>query len=102
MRIATEHGVAPAAFAKFLDDTNFGSRMMSVYGPMIAEQKFEPAGFPMKLGRKDVGLAVEAAGAAEVALGRLLAERMDAIIAAGGDELDWSALGQPLVKGSSR
>ena len=95
LRIAGEHGVAPAAMVDFLTETNFGSRMMGVYGPLIAAERFEPAGFPITLGRKDVGLALDAAGDADVPLARLLAERMDRIIAADGGVRDWSALGQP-------
>ena len=94
MRIAGSQGVPAARFAEFLTETDFGSRMMGVYAPMIAAGRFEPAGFPMKLGRKDVGLALEAAGEAEVPVARLLAERMDAIIRADGGERDWAALGQ--------
>jgi hypothetical protein len=48
----------------------------------------------MSTERKDVGLALEAAGEAEVPVARLLAERMDAIIRADGGERDWAALGQ--------
>lgn len=95
LRIAGAHGVEPAKMVDFLIETNFGSRMIGVYGPMIAEARFEPAGFPIKLGRKDVGLALAAAGDADVPVARLLAERMDGIIAADGGVRDWSALGQP-------
>ncbi|WP_335740093.1 NAD-binding protein [Roseomonas gilardii] len=94
MRIAGSQGVPAARFAEFLTETDFGSRMMGVYAPMIAAGRFELAGFPMTLERKDVGLALEAAGEAEVPVARLLAERMDAIIRADGGERDWAALGQ--------
>jgi 3-hydroxyisobutyrate dehydrogenase-like beta-hydroxyacid dehydrogenase len=95
-RIAGVHGVASERMAEFFVETNFGSRMMGVYGPLIAAQTFEPAGFPLKLGRKDVGLALDAGGEeTELPFGRLLAARMDAIIAADGGVRDWSALGQP-------
>ena len=94
MRIAGSQGVPAARFAEFLTETDFGSRMMGVYAPMIAAGRFEPVGFPMTLGRKDVGLALEAAGEAEVPVARLLAERMDAIMRAVGGERDWAALGQ--------
>jgi 3-hydroxyisobutyrate dehydrogenase-like beta-hydroxyacid dehydrogenase len=95
-RIAGVHGVAAETMADFFVETNFGSRMMGVYGPMIAAERFEPAGFPLRLGRKDVGLALDAAGTdTDLPVARLLAGRMDAIIAADGGKRDWSALGQP-------
>ncbi len=95
-RIAGAHGVTPETMANFFRETDFGSRMMTVYGPLIAAEKFEPAGFPLTLGRKDVGLALDAAGeGTDVAFARLLAERMDHIIARDGGTRDWAALGQP-------
>ncbi len=94
-RIAGEHGVEAERMAEFFVETNFGSRMMGVYAPIIAAQRFEPAGFPMRLGRKDIGLALDAAGNADVPVARLIAERMNRIIAVDGGERDWSALGQP-------
>lgn len=98
-RIAGAHGVEASRMADFFIETNFGSRMMGVYAPLIAEQRFWPAGFPMRLGRKDIGFALDAAGAdADVPFARLIAERMDKLIAADGGERDWSALGQPPVE----
>jgi len=95
-RIAAAEGVAPEAMADFFRETDFGSRMMGVYGPMIAAERFEPAGFPIRLGRKDVGLALDAAGeAADIPFARLLAAQMDRIIDADGGDRDWAALGQP-------
>ncbi len=79
---------------------NYGNRLIGSYGPIIAQSRFEPAGFPMRLGRKDVGLALAAAGNAELPLTELIAGRMDAIIGAGGGERGWSAVGQ--TDGTSR
>ncbi|WP_054211217.1 hypothetical protein [Bosea vaviloviae] len=80
--------------AALLIDVSYGNRLIGSYGPIIAEQQFEPAGFPMRLGRKDVGLALAAAGDADLLLTELIASRMDAIIAAGGGEQDWAAISQ--------
>jgi 3-hydroxyisobutyrate dehydrogenase-like beta-hydroxyacid dehydrogenase len=93
-RIATAHGIAAEQMAALLLEVNYGNRLIGSYGPIIAEKRFEPAGFPMRLGRKDVGLALAAAGDAELPLTKLIAGRMDAIIGAGGGERDWSAVGQ--------
>lgn len=99
-RIVAAHGIAADRMAALLLDVNYGNRLIGSYGPIIAEKRFEPAGFPMRLGRKDVGLALAAAGDAELPLTELIAGRMDAIIAAGGAERDWSAVGQ--TDGTSR
>ncbi|WP_198045898.1 NAD(P)-dependent oxidoreductase [Novosphingobium aquimarinum] len=95
-RIAGVHGVEPAQMADLLIGFDFGNRIIRSYAPMIAEQQFEPAGFPMRLGRKDVGLALAAGEGERLPLAELIAARLDAIIAADGGERDLSALGQPL------
>ncbi|WP_411906948.1 NAD(P)-dependent oxidoreductase [Rhizobium mayense] len=93
-RIAAAHGIAADRMAALLLDVNYGNRLIGSYGPIIAQRQFEPAGFPMRLGRKDVGLALAAASDANLPLTELIASRMDAIIAAGGGERDWSAIGE--------
>ena len=93
-RIVAAHGIAADRMAALLLEVNYGNRLIGSYGPIIAEKRFEPAGFPMRLGRKDVGLALAAAGDAELPQTELIAGRMDAIIGAGGGERDWSAVGQ--------
>ena len=95
VRIAGAHGVQPSQMVELLIGTDFGNRLIRSYGPMVAEQRFEPAGFSMRLGRKDVGLALAAGEGEDLPLLELIASRMDAIIAADGGERDWSALGQP-------
>jgi 3-hydroxyisobutyrate dehydrogenase-like beta-hydroxyacid dehydrogenase len=93
-RIVAAHGIAANRMAALLLEVNYGNRLIGSYGPIIAEKRFEPVGLPMRLGRKDVGLALAAAGNAELPLTELIVRRMDAIIAAGGGERDWSAVGQ--------
>lgn len=94
MRIAAAHGVGATRMAELLMESDFGARIFASYAPMIAAEAFEPAGFPLRLGRKDVGLAISAGNGASLPFAELLAQRMDAIIGAGGGERDWSALGQ--------
>ena len=94
-RVAGSRGIEPQAMLDLFVQTDFGSRMFGNYGKIVIAQAFEPAGFPMRLGRKDVGLALAAAGEdAKLPLARLIAARMDAIIESGGGDRDWSALGQ--------
>jgi len=62
---------------------------------LIANRKFEPAGFAAPLGQKDIGLALAAAEALKVPLplASLLRDRFLTLHAHGGDKLDWSAIG---------
>lgn len=94
IRIVAGQGVEPARMVELLTATDFGSRMVGVYGPLIADGGSGAAGFTITLGRKDVGLAIDAADGAALPLAELLAARLDAIIAAGGGGRDWSTLGQ--------
>lgn len=99
MRIAAAQGVSAGTMAELLRETEFGARIFASYAPMIAERRFEPAGFPLRLGRKDLALAIAAGDGADLPLAALLATRMDEIMAAGGGDRDWSSLGQPIPRG---
>ena len=63
---------------------------------MIADRKFEPAGFAAPLGHKDIRLALAAAEDLRVPmpLASLLHDRFLTLMAHGGDNLDWSAIGK--------
>ncbi len=79
----------------FLDIINrlFQSPVYQGYGTMIAERKFEPAGFTLRLGLKDARLVWQTADRGEVAmpLASLIHDRMLAAVAAGHGEKDWSS-----------
>jgi 3-hydroxyisobutyrate dehydrogenase-like beta-hydroxyacid dehydrogenase len=65
------------------------------YGALIAQGKFEPAGFAAPLEYKDIRLALAAAESLRVPmpLGSLLHDRFLRLLAQGGDRLDWAAIG---------
>ena len=86
-------GVPVQQFLEVLNQL-YNSPVYANYGKIIAEEKYEPAGFAMKLGLKDVGLALAAAGAEGVPmpLASLLRDHYLAAIARGGGNRDWSAV----------
>jgi len=90
--ILRKAGVAPQLF---LDIMNMliGSPIYASYGRMIAEEQFEPAGFALKLGLKDVRLALATADEliAPMPLASLLKDQFLAALAAGQGDLDWSS-----------
>src|SRR6185437_6979161 len=51
------YGVSAADFLEVMTNTLFAAPAYQGYGRLIAEQRFKPAGFPLPLGFKDVGLA---------------------------------------------
>lgn len=87
-------GVAPAAFVEVMTNTLFACRAYEGYGSIIAEERYEPAGFKVPLGLKDVRLALAAgeASSTPLPLASLLRDHFLAAIGRGHGELDWSAL----------
>ena len=86
-------GVAPRLFHDVMSAL-FGSPVYANYGRMIAEGQFEPAGFALKLGWKDVRLALETAQecVSPMPLASLLRDHFLAAMAAGQADADWSSL----------
>ncbi len=72
----------------------FGSPIYKNYGTNIADQKFEPAGFALKLGLKDVKLAMEAAEALEapLPLASVIRDHLIDALAHGQEKIDWSSV----------
>jgi 3-hydroxyisobutyrate dehydrogenase-like beta-hydroxyacid dehydrogenase len=80
----------------FLDIMNslFASPVYAIYGRIIADEQFEPAGFALKLGLKDVRLALAAAEecSAPMPIASLIRDQFIAAMAQGHGELDWSSV----------
>ncbi len=74
----------------------FNSPVYTTYGKIIADQQFDPAGFRLVLGLKDITLALEAAGGEHVPLpiASLIRDRYLDAIAHGRGDADWSALAE--------
>jgi 3-hydroxyisobutyrate dehydrogenase-like beta-hydroxyacid dehydrogenase len=89
-------GVDRRQYLELLTSTIFNTPVYKTYGSLIVEEKFEPAGFAALLGQKDVHLALAAADTLSVPMpiASLLRDRFLALIANGGESLDWSAIGQ--------
>lgn len=94
--LVQKSGVAPALFLEIVNGSLFQSPVYENYGKIIVEQRFEPAGFKLALGLKDVRLALAAADAAAVPmpLASLLRDNMLALLAQGRGEMDWAAVAQ--------
>jgi 3-hydroxyisobutyrate dehydrogenase-like beta-hydroxyacid dehydrogenase len=88
-------GIDRDAYVDLLTSTIFPAPAYQIYGKLIASGRFEPAAFAAPLGYKDVRLAQAAADDLRVPmpLASLLHERFLRLLARGGDNLDWSAIG---------
>jgi 3-hydroxyisobutyrate dehydrogenase-like beta-hydroxyacid dehydrogenase len=92
--LARKSGIDPALFLDLLTSTLFTAPVYKTYGSLIAERRFQPAGFKMTLGLKDVSLVLDAARAAAVPMpfASVVRDRILTAIAQGGSEDDWSAV----------
>jgi 3-hydroxyisobutyrate dehydrogenase-like beta-hydroxyacid dehydrogenase len=88
------YGVSAVDFLEVMTSTLFAAPAYQGYGKLIAEERFKPAGFPLPLGFKDVALAQSAAESARVPMpfAGVLRDSLLEALAAGDEELDWSAL----------
>lgn len=88
------HGIAAPDFLELLTTALFPAPAYRGYGGAIAREEFEPAGFKLELGAKDIRLALEAAEAARVPMpvGSVLRDSLLEGLAHGEGHLDWAAL----------
>jgi 3-hydroxyisobutyrate dehydrogenase-like beta-hydroxyacid dehydrogenase len=72
----------------------FGSPVYSNYGRLIADEKFEPAGFALRLGLKDVRLVLEAAEefSSPMPLASVIRDHFLSAMAHGQGDQDWSSV----------
>jgi 3-hydroxyisobutyrate dehydrogenase-like beta-hydroxyacid dehydrogenase len=89
-------GIDPHRYVELLTSTLFTGPVFTNYGGLIANGRFQPAGFAAPLGEKDIRLALAAAETLRVPmpLASLVHDRLQTLIARGGEQLDWSAIGQ--------
>ena len=89
-----KNGLEQTALTEFFSSTIFACPIYKNYGRIIADKKFEPAGFRLALGRKDVQLVAETARTSNVPMPILatLLNRFTARVAKGGGEMDWTSI----------
>ena len=95
MALVGKAGVDKESYLEILTSTLFAAPVYQTYGGLLAREEFEPAGFAAHLGLKDVRLVLAAGEQLEVPMpiGSLLRDRFLTLLAGGGADLDWSALG---------
>ena len=87
-------GVDPHRYVEILTNTLFSAPAYKTYGTIIANEQYEPAGFKMTLGLKDIRLALAAADtlAAPMPVASLVHDHFLAGVAQGAGESDWAGL----------
>jgi 3-hydroxyisobutyrate dehydrogenase-like beta-hydroxyacid dehydrogenase len=96
LAFARKSGLDSAALLEFLTSTLFNAPVYKTYGGLILDGKYEPAGFAVPLGLKDIRLVLQAAESRSVALpiASVVRDRFLTAIARGHEKSDWSILGQ--------
>src|ERR1700739_2999333 len=96
MALIGKAGIDERQYLEFLTSTLFDAPIYRTYGSLIADGHFTPPGFAAPLGQKDIRLVLAAAEdlRVPVPLARSLARRFLSVLAHGGDQLDWSAIGR--------
>ena len=91
---AEKNGVPASQLAEMLGQTFFACTAYRNYSKIIVEKLYEPPGFPLILGLKDMNLVLDAATSASVPmpLASLLRDRWLSSLAKGRGNLDWSGI----------
>ena len=91
--LVRKYGIDPHQYVEFLTNSLFAAPVYKTYGNLIAEAKYHPAGFKMRLGLKDVKLALAAAKGVDAPLpfASDIRDHMLTAIARGMEDMDWSA-----------
>ncbi len=94
--LVRKYGIDPQQYLDILSNSFFSAPFQKNYGGIIAQEKYEPAGFSLRLGAKDVRLILAAADAANVPMpvASVLHDRFLTGISRGMGEKDWSAIAQ--------
>lgn len=92
--VAEKVGGSPELLMEIMNDSLFPGGVYAGYGKMIAQRRYEPAGFRLPLGLKDVRLALAQAHAVDVGLpfGSVLEDLFLDALAHGQADQDWSAI----------
>jgi len=94
INLAKKSGVDPHTWMNMVTQTLFAAPVYINYGNILLKETFQPAGFALKLGLKDVNLVMEQSRkvAAQMPIGELMRERLSACVANGMGDYDWTAV----------
>lgn len=92
--LAQKNGIDRSQVAELFGQTLFACPIYQNYGRMIAQEQYEPAGFKLALGLKDVELALQTAKESQMPMpiASLIRDRLISSIAKGRGDIDWTGL----------
>jgi 3-hydroxyisobutyrate dehydrogenase-like beta-hydroxyacid dehydrogenase len=91
--LTRKYGIDPHEYVDFLTSSLFAAPIFKTYGGIIADERYSPPGFKLRLGLKDTKLALAAAEGVDMALpfASMVRDHMLTAISRGMEDLDWSA-----------
>ena len=94
MNLAKKSGIDHAAWISMITQTLFASPVYINYSHILLKEMFQPAGFALRLGLKDVNLVIKQSNEmnAEMPIGKLLQQRLQECVANGLGDHDWTAM----------
>ena len=100
--LTRKYDVVPDVFYDVMTEGLFGCGAYKIYGKIIAEERYLPAGQRAILGLKDANLALEAGGAVGVPLpsGNVWRDRLVGAVAHGEGEHDWAVMAKDQARAS--
>jgi len=100
--LTRKYDVTPEVFLDVMTDGLFACSAYKVYGKIIAEQRYQPAGQRAVLGLKDANLALAAGEAVGVPLpsGNVWRDRLVGAVAHGEGEYDWAVMAKDQARAS--
>jgi len=100
--LTRKYDVTPEVFLDVMTDGLFACSAYKIYGKIIAEQRYQPAGQRAVLGLKDANLALAAGEAVGVPLpsGNVWRDRLVGAVAHGEGEHDWAVMAKDQARAS--
>jgi 3-hydroxyisobutyrate dehydrogenase-like beta-hydroxyacid dehydrogenase len=100
--LVRKYRVAPEVFLDVMTDGLFACSAYKIYGKLITEQRYQPAGQRAVLGLKDANLALAAGEAVGVPLpsGNVWRDRLVGALAHGEGEHDWAVMAKDQARAS--
>lgn len=94
INLAKKSGIDAETWMNMITQSVFAAPVYINYGNILIKEKYQPAGFTLRLGLKDINLIMEQSREldVEMPIGQLMQKRFNEGIANGLGEYDWTAL----------
>ena len=94
INLAKKSGLDAAAWMNMVTQTLFAAPIYINYGNILLKEMFQPAGFALRLGLKDVNLVMEQSrkASAPMPIGELMQKRLSECVVNGMGDYDWTSV----------